>query len=248
MIICSWNINGVKSLLSHNILALKDYNIDVLLLQEVRTGNVSLLYDLAAILDFPHVCYNLSEKSGRAGVATLSKVKIDAQFYPDYILPDEGRIMAVVINDIAIINLYTPYIGLDQINLIKRSNWEREIIDFLRQVKDRKYKLIIGGDLNVAPEQIDRYKVSKSQPGCSMVEASMFYKLLESLNLRDAFRELYNGPGYTWGVNEGRLRIDFFLVDKIEELIIEDCFPLYELHKLTIPSDHYPLILSLKTS
>lgn len=242
MIICSWNINGIKSLLSHNINPLIEQDIDILMVQEVRTGNVNLIYKLAELLRFPYVYYNLSEKTGHAGVATLSKLRPKTRFYPDHIIPSEGRILVLVFDTLTVVNLYTPYIGQDKVNLQKRADWEADIIDFLTQLKSPGKNLIIGGDLNVAPEEVDRYKVAPNQPGCSVKESDMFYTLLKNVNLKDAYRELHESGGYTWGIKESRLRLDYFLVETQE---IKDCYPIYNLHTNSYPSDHYPLILKL---
>jgi exodeoxyribonuclease-3 len=242
----TWNINGIKSLLTHScVCELDRYNLDVLLLQEVRTGNVGLVYQLASILKFPYVFYNFSDRTGHAGVATLSKLPSINQFIPSHITPGEGRIMVIEIDEFAIVNLYAPFIGQDSVNFEKRSEWEVEIREFLQMLKVRGKTLIVGGDLNVAPELKDRFKVSKKQPGCSVTESTMFHQLLNNVGLRDAYREVSDEPGYTWGVNEAKLRIDFFLIDKQHDLVVNECYPVYDLHTESTPSDHYPLIIHL---
>lgn len=252
MIICTWNINGIKSLLDHDLSPFLKYSVDVLLLQEVRTGSVDLIYRLARQLNLPHVYYNLSAKTSRAGVAILSRKLPLRQYTPDYILPQEGRILVVELEDICIVTLYSPYMGRDLVNLSIREQWEEGILNFLLTLKDQQKALLIGGDLNVAPTTADRYKVSNNQPGCSQREATMFSRLSTTLDLRDAFREVH-GPtaeGYTWGLHEGKLRLDYFLLSRGGWKIL-NCGPVYELHSHPgpkMPSDHYPLIIEIDKS
>lgn len=250
MIICSWNINGIKSLLDHDINKLGSMNIDILLVQEVRTGNVSLLYKLASVMQFPFVFYNLSKRSGLAGVAIMTRIPSKSQFIPDHILPDEGRILVVEFEDFCVVNLYSPYIGQDKINLTKRTVWESDILKFLIQLKKASRKVIIGGDLNVAPTKYDRYRVSSKQPGCSEEECNMYNTLITALRVRDAYREVHGevAEGYTWGIHEGKLRLDYFLVDECNDFKITACTPIHDLHvdNSTPPSDHYPILLRLQ--
>lgn len=251
MRLCSWNINGIKSLLTHNLEELNNLRLDVLLLQEVRTSNVELIYHLAGLLGFPHIFYNLSEMSGRAGVATLSRIPSSKQFIPSHILPSEGRVLVTVIDSVCIVNLYSPYIGQCMVNKVKRQEWEEDISKFLYKLHADYPKMVIGGDLNVAPTKYDRYRVSPNQPGCNQLEADMFKQLIENVKLRDAYREIHGeeAQGYTWGMIAGRLRIDYFLVSSDRSLWIKGCEPIYDLYKETngtYPSDHHPLILDIE--
>jgi len=142
-----------------------------------------------------------------------------------------------------IVNLYSPYIGQEQANIKKRLMWEDNIVSLLKSL--RPNHIVVGGDLNVAPQSIDRYKVSKKQPGCSIEESSKFYDLLQRMKLEDCYRSLYpNDPGYTWGLNESKLRLDYFLTSNNIRYI--DCYPVYDLHQETNPSDHYPIILIIE--
>lgn len=242
LIIMSWNINGIKTLISESdtLNQLQSLGLDILLLQDIRSGNHSYLYQLSKICSLPYVYYNLSEKVNYAGVAILSSIKPDDVFVCNDILPEEGRIIFVRFNETFIVNLYTPYIGQDQVNITKRLIWENDIITLLNSFKPSS--IIIGGNLNVAPEEIDKYKVSKYHPGCSIEESNMFNNLLKIIELEDCYRTLCpHKKGYTWREGQSKLRVDYFLVSN--KVKYTNCFPLYNIHKTNGISKHYPIVL-----
>lgn len=244
LIIMSWNINGIKNLLSDfdTLNELQSLGLDILLLQDIRSGNLNYLYQLSKICSLPYVYYNLSEKVNYAGVAILSSIKPDEVFVCNDILPEEGRIIFVRFNETFIVNLYTPYIGQDQVNITKRLMWENDIIILINSLKPSS--IIIGGNLNVAPEEIDRYRVSKYHPGCSIEESNMFNNLLKIIELQDCYRTLCpNRKGYTWREGQSKLRVDYFLASN--KVKYTNCFPLYSIHKTNSISKHYPLILTI---
>lgn len=244
LIIMSWNINGIKNLISESdtLNELQSLGLDILLLQDIRSGNLSYLYQLSKICSLPYMYYNLSEKVNYAGVAILSSIKPDEVFVSNDILPQEGRLIFVRFNETFIVNLYSPYIGQDQVNITKRLIWENDIIRLLNSLKPSS--IIIGGNLNVAPEEIDKYRVSKYHPGCSIEESKMFNNLLKIIELQDCYRTLYpHRKGYTWREGQSKLRLDYFLASN--KVKYTNCFPLYSIHKTNSISKHYPLLLTI---
>lgn len=254
MKLISWNVNGIKSCLQ-NITKCYNYkdllSCDVLMLQEIRTNNFALLQQFANSLDMNIVYHKISDRSGYGGVAVFAKKQAIEIFTPSHIIPEEGRIIVLVYEDVVLVNLYVPYIGIGQSNLNKRISWERHILELVQYIKEEyKRKIIIGGDLNVAPSPQDRYRVPLTQPGCSYIESTMFTELIKESDLVDAFEASSSvrrgGNRFTWGVNQSRLRIDYFLVSK--DIEIQDCYVIYDLHQINnnsnnYPSDHYPLVI-----
>jgi len=248
--VLTWNINGVKSLLQNNktinrLDKIKALKVDYILLQEIRSNNESLIMELANLLDFKHYYYYSSVRPNHAGVAILtndSKSKVD---FDDNILPDEGRILVLKNSKFNLVNLYTPYIGMSKINLDKRAKWEDYLIGFLKNLNDKP--LIVCGDLNVAPEKIDRYKVVDAiQPGCSEDERQWFYNLLSKTGLLDSYREYYpNQSGFTWGLYNSRLRLDYVLIRDLHCKGIE-IVNIIEITDNKYLSDHYPLFATLE--
>jgi len=218
-------------------------DIDFLLLQEIRTCSEDLIKKLASVLGFEYHYYVMSERPQYAGVAIMTHHEF-SPYTVDHILPGEGRILVVETANFTIVNLYSPYIGMGKVNLVKRADWEYNIMSLLKPMMDKP--LIVCGDLNVAPQDIDRKNVIPSkQPGCSKDEAELFYTLLRNIELLDTFRVVHPlTPGFTWGISRGRLRLDYILTSKT--IRCNNIEVIMDMHKpAKSPSDHYPLYAEL---
>ena len=73
MKIISWNVNSVRARIENIVNYIKDTNPDVLLLQEIKTQNVTFPYDI--LKDLGYISYVYGQKSYN-GVALLSKIKM----------------------------------------------------------------------------------------------------------------------------------------------------------------------------
>jgi exodeoxyribonuclease-3 len=265
MNIISWNVNGIRSVLSKNKLGDKidqddDNNvlneiskdIDILCIQETKCH-----YPIK-LSNFPYDYHNLAIKKGYSGVAIYSKIEPLNVFYnfqelnlqEDY--ENEGRIITLEFETLYLINVYVPNSKLYLERLDQRCNkWECQIRSYIDKLQKNK-NVIFCGDLNVVPTDIDIYdKYHKRFPGYTIEEQEEFKKLLSTLNMIDTFR--YKNPDvkkYTWWSNmynsrenNKGLRIDFFivsknLIDKVESSdILTDFFG----------SDHAPVILKMNS-
>ena len=127
--------------------------------------------------------------------------------------------------------MYSPFSGRMQEKLTDRvTKWEPQLREFISQ---QTKPIILCGDLNVAPTILDRFKCSKTWPGCSDVESCEFYKLNQLLI--DGWRTFTDEPGYTWGIHGSKLRIDYLLHSeqfkvksaKVLNILGSDHFPVY---------------------
>ena len=160
MKIISWNVNSVRARIDNIFSYIKDSNPDILFLQEIKTQNENFPYQ--AFKDIGYYSYVFGQKSYN-GVAFLSKSKID-NISNDFI-KDKLKQSRVISGEITIrrkkiklVNIYVPNGNpVDTEKYEYKKNW---LISFNKAVKNElinNSNIIISGDFNVIPEEIDVY-------------------------------------------------------------------------------------------
>jgi exodeoxyribonuclease-3 len=274
MRVISWNINGLKNILSKSkdgtksssynpnntmIELIKSLDPDVLCLQEVRCNGAQQLFQQHFGEMFPYIYLNCAKnKKGYSGTAVLSKIEPQNVYFDmqntehadNTDLTQEGRIITAVFDSFAVINVYTPNSKQDLARLEYRyTNWEPAFRDLISYYQKTAKGVIVCGDLNVAPAEIDVYnaKAKKQQAGFTEQERLSFALNIHNNNLVDTFRYLHPTlVKYTWWSNFANSRdrnvgwrIDHFLVSKhlINKVEVSTALNEYK------GSDHCPIIL-----
>lgn len=190
--------NGLKTLI-------EEKKPDFLALQEVKTQNQSDLDTFKT--DFKYIFTNLSKyKKGYSGVALLTNKKpqwISYGFemyseeeignYSEFEFTDEGRIITAKYPQYIVITVYVPNAQPELARLADRLEWESLMRKYLKKLEeDMKVPIILCGDLNIAPNEIDIHnpKGKSKTAGFSTEERREFQKLLET-GFTDSFRHLY---------------------------------------------------------
>ena len=257
MIISSWNVNSVRARIQNILTYLESSNTDILLMQEIKTEEKNFPFN-----EFKNVGYNsyvLGQKSYN-GVAFLSKKKfenIELNFFND----ERKQARALVGNlkikakTIKLINIYVPNgnpIGTDKYTYKK--NWFNLLIKQVKKTIADYNNIIIGGDFNIIPDEIDVYDYKKYEND-ALFKLEIRKKFRELINL--GFHDIYryfnkDKQEYTfwdymagaWKKNHG-MRIDHFLVsnnflNSIKNINI-DKKPRSKIK----PSDHTPIEISI---
>ena len=257
MKISSWNVNSVRARIVNVLNYLKASKPDILMLQEIKT-----LDENFPSVDFKNLGYNsyiFGQKSYN-GVAFLSKSKIhniDKKFINDE--RKQSRIITGDINiksiKIKIINIYVP--NGNPINTDKYDYKKKWLNSFILQIKKTLKKnknIIIGGDFNIIPEEIDVYDYKKYENDALFkLEIRKNFRELINLGFHDVYRYFNkNKQEYTfwdymsgsWQKNHG-MRIDHFLTSSnIINNIININIDKKPRSKLK-PSDHTPIELEI---
>ena len=257
MKIASWNVNSVRARIENVLDYLKKNKPDILLLQEIKTENVNFPSN-----DFKKEGYKsfvFGQKSYN-GVAFLSKIKIeniDINFIEDDL--KQSRIITgdIEINKkkVKLINIYVP--NGNPINTEKYEYKKRWLEKFIKSVKKVLYtekNIIISGDFNIIPNEIDVYDCTKFlDDALYKIEIRKYFRELINYGFKDIFRQLKkNKQEYTfwdymagsWPKNYG-MRIDHFLVsDNLLESVKSININSKPRGKLK-PSDHTPIELEI---
>jgi len=257
MKISSWNVNSVRARIENVINYLKTDKPDILFLQEIKTENVNFPTE-----DFKKLGYDsyvFGQKSYN-GVAFLSKVKINnckTNFINDE-LKQSRIITGEIINNkkkIKLINIYVP--NGNPINTEKYTYKKNWLTKFLKSVKKEltlEKNIIISGDFNIIPEEIDVYNHEKYiDDALFKIEIRKFYRELLNYGFKDIFRFMHKvKQEYTfwdymagsWPKNYG-MRIDHFLVtDSLIENVKDIVINKKPRSKIK-PSDHTPIELEI---
>ena len=249
MRIISWNVNGFRSVMNKGALeVLNQYDADIICFQETRCPEDAFLnptYDV--IKDaYPYRYIVESEKKGYAGVGIYSKYV--SQPVKTTLVP--GRAICREFRKFYLLNLYVPNSKPDLSALPARiESWERSIREFINELQETK-PVIVVGDFNVAPTDLDIYmKKPQKTHGATLEEREAFSQLLIECNLIDTYRHIKgNMKGeWTWYSNFGNARangngwrIDLALVSKNSAKKIRD----HQILSDVKGSDHIPIMLT----
>ena len=257
MKISSWNVNSVRARISNIIKYLKDTKVDVLMLQEIKTENKNFPFD-----DFKSIGYKsyvFGQKSYN-GVAILSKKVIDDIQTNLFIDKNkQSRIITGIITykskKIQLINIYAPNgnpVGTDKYEYKKY--WYTYFIKEIKKILLINKNIIVAGDFNILPEEIDSYDYKKYENDALFkLEIRKKFRELINLGFEDIYRYFYkNKKEYTfwdymsgsWIKNNG-LRIDHFLIANNLINVIKSIKINKKIRSQLKPSDHVPVEIDL---
>ncbi len=158
--IASWNVNSVRLRAPQVLKFLQQATPDVLCLQEIKCLN-----DEFPAKDFTQAGYAhqmIRGQKGMHGVAIVSRHPLRENPNPHFCRHEQARVALATINDINICNVYIPAGGDEPDTKINPKFAHK--LDFLARMKSffnarrRKLpddKLILTGDLNIAPLESD---------------------------------------------------------------------------------------------
>lgn len=258
--IATWNVNSVKSRIGHLLDVLRADNApDILLLQELKCQDDAFPY-----MEIEDAGYNVAVHGQKTynGVAVLSKFPIDetTKGLPGNNEDLESRYIECVISlpqtAIRVASVYVPN-GQEPYSekfKYKMAFFER-LYAHAEKLLEYNEMLVIGGDYNVAPTNIDVFD-PKSLEGttCFHPEERKRYRALLGLGFTDAYRAInpqtqgfswWDYRAGSWQHNKG-MRIDHLLLSpQAADVTFASDIDLIPRDKEK-PSDHTPAWCELK--
>lgn len=254
--IAAWNVNSVKSRLTHLLNWLRDAKPDIVLLQELKCTEDS--FPFMEIEELGYNCAVFGEKTYN-GVAILSKFALedirkgldgeDEDLHARYIeavasLPDRA---------IRVASVYVPNgqeVGSDKF-AYKLRFLERLRAHAANLLKYEEF-LVIGGDYNVAPLPQDVFDpVKLDGTVCYHPEERARFRKIMNLGYYDAFRLIHPNAVETFSFWDYRAnsfaanhgyRIDHLLLSPQAADRLQECRIASELRALEKASDHAPVV------
>jgi exodeoxyribonuclease III len=265
--IATWNVNSLKARLDKVLWWLERAKPDVLLMQETKLADAE-----APVDTFGKAGYALAHHGeGRwNGVAIASRCGIQdvVSNFGEPLRPArtpdvsddeplaEARMVSAVCGGIRLVSLYAPNGRVVGSTFYEaKLAWYVRLAHWLAEATDPKEPLVLGGDFNVAPADIDVWDSRACHGGThvSGPEREAFGRLVR-WGLVDAYRLHHPEPGrYTWwDYRAGNFHKNFGM--RIDHLLVTA-----PLQKRTVwaeidrearkgkpvPSDHAPLAIDI---
>ena len=253
MKIISFNVNGIRAIVSKNFIQdMQAISPDVICLQETKADAEQVAIAVADLSGY-HVFANQAEKKGYSGTAILSKkAPISVEYGMGTDEHDhEGRIVKAEFDDFFLVCVYVPNSGSELARLPYRQQWDADFLAYLKNCEKTK-PVIICGDLNVAHQAIDlaRPKENYNKAAGYMQEEIDGMNRFVEAGLLDTFRyfnpELtkYSWWSYRAGAREKNVgwRIDYFLASEA----FLNRISATEIYNDILGSDHCPVGITIK--
>ena len=199
MHIATWNVNSLNVRLPHVLEYLETEAPDILALQETKLPDEKFPASEIEQVGY-HVCF--SGQKTYNGVAIISRLPAKDCLCEIPGLDDpQRRLLAASFGDLRIVNVYIPNgqeVGSEKYGYKLR--WLSALKSLLKEEISAYPKLVLLGDYNIAPEDIDVHNPERwrGKIMCSDEERAVFKGLLE-LGLLDVVRNLYpSEPMPSW--------------------------------------------------
>ncbi len=199
MNIVTWNVNSLNVRLPHVLRYLDKHAPDILVLQETKLPDERFPQSDIELAGY-HVCF--SGQKTYNGVAILSRIVPEdlTANIPQFDDP-QRRLLAATIDGVRIIDVYIPNgQEVDSEKYRYKLRWLASFKTFLKQELATHGKLIVLGDFNIAPADVDIHNPKRWQGKimCSDTEREQFHAFLR-LGLADTVRNLHPEEGmYSW--------------------------------------------------
>ncbi|RLL53521.1 exodeoxyribonuclease III [Mariprofundus sp. EBB-1] len=247
MKIVTWNVNSLTVRLPHVLMFLEEEKPDVLALQETKTVDSNFPYEAIEAAGY-HVTFSGQKTYNGVALLSRSPASDEVMDIPDFSDP-QRRLLAATIDGVRIINIYIPNgqeVGSEKYDY--KFHWLIAFRNFLKTELTRHQHLIVLGDYNIAPTDLDIHDPDRwsGKIMCSDAEREWFQSLLK-LGLTDTVRQLHpDQPMHSWWdyrMNAFRrhwgIRIDHLLATP--SMIPTQAGVASTYRALERPSDHAPV-------
>ncbi len=262
--IISWNVASVRSRMPVLEKFLKEYQPDIVFLQEIKATEENFPFMVFKALGYDAV---ISGQKGYNGVAFLSKIPLtdvvcelpngpeSDPFQARFIqacLPD-GKIIICVYAPNGAPPMNNP---TDTSRLEFKLKWFTALTKHIQNLIQSGHQIILGGDFNVIERDTDVYN-AKSFDGSALIvpPVRQVFEQLNQTGIKNMIRQ-FNPKEKTysfwdfqmgaWPRNLGIL-LDFFFVSPDLEEQVEKALIYREVRGWEKTSDHAPIGLEIKT-
>jgi exodeoxyribonuclease-3 len=250
MKIATWNVNSMNVRLPHVLEWLQNHEPDVLVLQEIKQLSENFPADALAELGYHSIANGQKTYNGVAVISKTAPVDPVTEL-PGFEDP-QRRVLATTIDGLRIVDLYVPNgseVGSEK--YAYKLEWLASLRDFLDDEIRMHENLVVLGDFNIAPADMDVYDPEKWGDAilCSPLEREALSRLLD-LGLSDIFRK-FDQPESTFSWWDYRaagfrrnagLRIDLILTSASMTARCTASYVDKEPRAWDRPSDHAPVV------
>jgi exodeoxyribonuclease-3 len=251
--LASWNVNSLKMRMPRLLEFLELHRPDLLFMQETKSDPGAF-----PVLELEAAGYRVAHHSGGrwAGVALAARGDLGdvCAGLAGEPARDEARWLEAQLGDLRAVAVYVPNgRAPDTPTYFDKLRFLEAMADRIGELSSGP--LVVAGDLNVCPTDLDVYDPAAFVGDTHVTEPERErFRALLAAGTVDAFRELHaDDPGFTWwDYRQGHfhrkmgLRIDFFLLSAPVAERLESCGIDRSFRKGPKPSDHAPLLCELR--
>lgn len=262
MKIATWNINSVRLRATNLDRLIKEKAPDIICLQETKVNNDNFPESQLRTFGYDHI-YFCGQKSYN-GVAFISKLPIHSIENIKFVNDDCRHISGILPNGIELHNFYVPAGGdIPDPDLnpkfAHKLKFVEEMTSWFTKNRKSKDKIVLVGDLNIAPQENDVWShkqllkvVSHTPP-----ELERMKELHETLEWIDTSRffvpseeKLYSWWSYRnqdWRKSDRGRRLDHIWTTPALKNSLLNNYIMKDSRDWHLPSDHVPVITELKS-
>lgn len=263
MRLITWNINSLRLRMDLLAKLTAETNPDVVCLQEIKVADEQFPLLEVQALGFPHVVFNGMKSYN--GVAILSKIPFEDDARLNWVGKEDARHISVRLpGGLEVHNFYVPA-GGDIPDRDENDKFAHKL-DFLDEMvawfdgnRTAKNKMVLVGDLNIAPLESDVWshkqllKVVSHTP----VEVEKLTAVQNGLDWVDAVRHFippeepvfswWSYRSRDWTKNDRGRRLDHVWVSPPLKKKLTGASVLRDARSWTKPSDHVPVIVDFSS-
>ena len=267
MRIATWNVNSLKARLEKVTWWLERARPDVLLMQETKLADRDAPVDVFRTSGYELAHHGqgrwngvaIASRIGIAGVVTNfgdPVPAVDTSGEPDDEPLAEARMISAVCGEVRVVSLYAPngrIVGSPF--YAAKLAWFDRLARWLTDASHPSQPLVVGGDFNVAPADLDVWDPAACHGGTHVSEPErLAFGRLCTWGLVDAYRAHRPEPGrYSWWdyragnfhKNFG-MRIDHLLVTApVSQRVVWTEIDREARKGKPMPSDHAPVVIDI---
>jgi len=259
--IVTWNVNSVRLRINAARRLIRQFQPDVLCLQETKVADEHFPTAPFVKLGYPHIA--LAGQKAYHGVALISRLPLGNVERPTWCGRRDGRhLMATLPGGIEVHNFYVPA-GGDLPDPARNDKFAHKL-DFVAEVTDwfaahrtPADRIVLVGDLNIAPLETDvwSHKQLLRVVSHTPVEVAAMARWRASLDWVDAVRKftpesekLYSWWSYrspNWAKADKGRRLDHIWVTPALDPALLGAEVVAKLRGWATPSDHVPVVVDL---
>ncbi|MDF3065168.1 MAG: Exodeoxyribonuclease [Polyangiaceae bacterium] len=267
MRIATWNVNSLPARLEKVSWWLERVRPDVLFLQETKVTDDDAPFEELARHGYQLAHHGEGRWNGVA-IASLHRISDVVVNFGVPLKPAlttdagddepfaEARMIAASVGGVRVVSIYAPNgRALGSPFYAAKLAWFERLLRWCREAGNSAEALVIGGDFNVAPSDLDVWDATACHGGTHVSAAEReAVQQLQHWGLKDAFRVLHPElKRFTWwdyraGAFHKNLgmRIDHFLIsDSVAQRLVSIDVDREARKGKPTPSDHAPLVMDL---
>jgi len=254
MRIATWNVNSIRTRMPNVLAWLKEAKPDALLMQEIKCETDAFPAMEFSAAGYKTVAYGQKAYNGVA-IASLHSIDDVQEGLPGFTQDMQARYVEATIQGVRIASIYAPNgnpVGSEKFTY--KLDWMRHFKNHAATLLREEKLVILGGDFNVIPSEIDVYN-PKDWEGDALFypKTRSIYREIVHLGYTEIFRALHpdqraysfwDYQGGAWQQDKG-LRIDHFLLSSEAADRNLDCFIDRAEREKDKSSDHVPVIIDI---